>query len=47
MTDEELRAKFDDNASGFLSPEQRDRLALEIDGLENLPNATRLLHACG
>jgi 2-methylcitrate dehydratase PrpD len=47
MTDEELRAKFDDNASGFLSPEQRDRLALEIDGLENLPDATRLLHACG
>ena len=30
MSDVELRAKFDDNASGFLSATQRDRLAREI-----------------
>ena len=42
MTHEELRAKFDDNASGFLSAEQRDGLAETIDGLETLPNANAL-----
>lgn len=45
MTYHELRAKFDDNASGFLSSEQRDRLANEIDRLETLP-AARLANAC-
>jgi len=43
MTYQELRAKFDDNASGFLSGEQRNRLAGEIDQLETLPNANILM----
>jgi 2-methylcitrate dehydratase PrpD len=43
MTYQELRAKFDDNASGFLSAEQRDSLAGEIDSLETLPNANILV----
>jgi 2-methylcitrate dehydratase PrpD len=43
MTHGELRAKFDDNASGFLSAEQRDGLAHAIDRLETLPNANILV----
>jgi 2-methylcitrate dehydratase PrpD len=43
MTYQELRAKFDDNASGFLSAEQRDRLTSDIDRLESIPNASTLL----
>jgi len=43
MTYEELRAKFDDNASGILSAEQRGSLAVEIDRLETLPNANILV----
>ena len=43
MTDAELRAKFDDNASGFLSTAQRDRLADEILRLEQLPDASVLV----
>jgi Uncharacterized protein involved in propionate catabolism len=39
MSDAELRAKFDDNAGGFLSPVQRDRLAQEIARTENLRDA--------
>jgi 2-methylcitrate dehydratase PrpD len=46
MTYQELRAKFDDNASGFLTAEQRDRLAWEINRLETLANAMHLLDAC-
>jgi hypothetical protein len=42
MTYEELRAKFDDNAGGFLSSEKRDRLAVEIGRLESLPAASSL-----
>jgi 2-methylcitrate dehydratase PrpD len=42
MTYQELRAKFDDNAGGFLSVEQRDRLAVEIGRLESLPVASAL-----
>jgi hypothetical protein len=42
MTYQELRAKFDDNAGGFLSAEQRDRLAVEIGRLESLPVASAL-----
>jgi 2-methylcitrate dehydratase PrpD len=42
MTYQELRAKFDDNAGGFLSVEQRDRLAAEIVRLESLPVASAL-----
>jgi 2-methylcitrate dehydratase PrpD len=43
MTYEELRAKFDENASGFLSQEQRDRLAEKIGVLETLPDAKELV----
>ncbi len=45
MTYRELRAKFDDNASGFLSAQQRDSLAGEIDSLETLPHANILVIA--
>ena len=42
MTYQELRAKFDDNASGFLSAGQRDHLAEAINRLETLPDASAL-----
>jgi 2-methylcitrate dehydratase PrpD len=42
MTYRELRAKFDDNASGFLSAEQRDHLAEAINRLETLPDSSTL-----
>lgn len=42
MTNEELRAKFDDNASGFLSTEQRQLLARHINYLETLPSSKLL-----
>jgi len=42
MTDSELRAKFDANASGYLSADARDRLASEILRLEDLPDASVL-----
>ncbi len=42
MTYQELRAKFDDNAGGFLSSEQRERLAVEIGRLESLAAANAL-----
>ena len=44
MTYEAPRSTFDDNASGFLSAKELDRLAEEIDRLETLPNANVLLH---
>jgi 2-methylcitrate dehydratase PrpD len=43
MTYAELRAKFDENASGFLSKEQRDRLAESIGVLETLSDAKVLV----
>jgi 2-methylcitrate dehydratase PrpD len=43
MSDRELRAKFDENASGFLSAHQRDRLVDEISRLETLPEARVLV----
>ncbi len=43
MSYEELRAKFDQNAEGFLRAEQRDRIAAEIQRLESLPAASALL----
>ena len=43
MSDAELRAKFDDNAGGFLSATQRDRLAQEIARAENLADARTLV----
>ncbi|MGA2879862.1 MAG: MmgE/PrpD family protein [Bryobacteraceae bacterium] len=42
MTQEELRAKFEDNAGGFLGPEQRDRVAEILDRLETIANASVL-----
>jgi 2-methylcitrate dehydratase PrpD len=43
MSEAELRAKFDDNASGFLSAGQRDRLAQEIARTENLSDVRMLV----
>jgi 2-methylcitrate dehydratase PrpD len=43
MTYEELREKFDENSSGFLSNSQRDRLAGTIQKLDELPDASALL----
>ena len=44
MTHEELRTKFEENASGFLSQEQRHRLLQKIDGLSTLASAKLLLY---
>jgi 2-methylcitrate dehydratase PrpD len=43
MTYEELRAKFDENSSGYLSKEQQDTLANRISQLETLEDARTLL----
>jgi 2-methylcitrate dehydratase PrpD len=43
MTYEELHAKFDENASGFLSPPERTGLAEQIQRLELLPEACILV----
>ena len=43
MSETELRAKFDDNASRFLSAFERDRLAQEIGRTENLQDASMLM----
>jgi len=43
MSYEELRAKFDDNASGFLSSDARARLTDQIQNLERLPDAKTLV----
>jgi 2-methylcitrate dehydratase PrpD len=43
MSYDELRAKFDENASGFLSKERRNRLAENIAALENLTDAKALI----
>jgi hypothetical protein len=43
MSDAELRAKFDDNASGVLPAAGRDRLANEIARTEQLPDASVLV----
>jgi 2-methylcitrate dehydratase PrpD len=43
MTYQELRAKFDENASGFLSVDARARVADEVQRLETLPDAKVLL----
>jgi hypothetical protein len=43
MTPSELRAKFDDNASGILTREERDRLATEIGRTENLSDVSTLV----
>jgi 2-methylcitrate dehydratase PrpD len=43
MTDEELRNKFDENASGFLSSSARDRLVEQINRLEALEDTSALV----
>jgi hypothetical protein len=43
MTYEELRAKFDENASGFLSKDHRARIANEIGRLEHMNDAGKLV----
>jgi 2-methylcitrate dehydratase PrpD len=43
MSADELRAKFDDNAGGFLSAAQRDRLAQEVSRAEHLPDARTIV----
>jgi 2-methylcitrate dehydratase PrpD len=43
MSDEELRAKFDDNSSGFLSASQRNELADAIAQSDHLEDASVLL----
>jgi hypothetical protein len=43
MTYQELRAKFDDNASEFLSADASDTVADAIQHLEALPDAGVLL----
>jgi 2-methylcitrate dehydratase PrpD len=43
MTEAELRAKFEENASGSLSKEQRDKLAGRIEELETLADVSVLL----
>jgi len=43
MTPSELRAKFDDNAGGVLTLEERDRLATEIGRTENLSDVSTLV----
>ena len=43
MSEAELRAKFDDNASGLLSAPERDRLADAIGQTENLTDASTLV----
>jgi 2-methylcitrate dehydratase PrpD len=43
MTYQELRAKFEDNASGFLSADARARVADQVGHLDTLPDAKVLL----
>ena len=43
MTAGELRAKFDENAGGILSPAARERLAESIDGLERIDDVSMLV----
>jgi len=43
MTDAELRAKFDENAEGFLDASARDRVADAVGRLETLPDARALV----
>ena len=46
MTAAQLRAKFDENASGMLSTSERSRLASEIDRLDHLDDASTIVE-CG
>jgi 2-methylcitrate dehydratase PrpD len=46
MTEADLRAKFDENASGVLDASQRDRFAELVRRVETLPDARVLVDAC-
>jgi 2-methylcitrate dehydratase PrpD len=43
MSYEEIRAKFDENANGFLSAARREKLAQSIQNLETLADASELV----
>ncbi len=43
MTDAELRAKFDENAEGFLPAAARDRVAGAVLRLDEMPDARALV----
>ena len=43
MSPGQLRAKFDENAAGILSPSERSRLAEEIDRLEQQDDASAIV----
>jgi 2-methylcitrate dehydratase PrpD len=43
MSYEEIRAKFDENAGGFLSAARRETLAREIRELDRLADASRVI----
>ncbi len=43
MNADQLRAKFDENAAGILSPSERGRLADEIDRLDQLDDASAIV----
>ena len=43
MNAAQLRAKFDDNGGGVLSAAERDRLAAEVDRLETLESASKII----
>jgi 2-methylcitrate dehydratase PrpD len=45
MTYDEIRAKFDENASGFLAASRRDKLASHIRYLEDLGDASELVRS--
>ena len=46
MSYEEIRAKFDENASGFLSAARREKLARDIMALETLGRCGRASYVC-
>lgn len=45
MTEQEIRAKFDENASAFLSASRREKLAVLIHSLDSLSDASELVTA--
>jgi hypothetical protein len=45
MTFDELRAKFDDNAAGFLASDERARLVETMERLEDLNDVSTLVDA--
>jgi len=45
MSDADIRAKFDENAGGFLNRAARDRVIDAVGRLETLPDARALIDA--